>query len=82
VRRLRYQLRDFFPAALGAYADLGAPDALELLARAPEPASAARLSTAQISAALKRAGRLGRPRPSRAVLLSQGGQLPPRGAGR
>src|SRR5262245_34025100 len=25
VRRLRYQLRDFFPAALEAYADLAAP---------------------------------------------------------
>ncbi len=59
VRRLRYQLRDFFPAALEAYADLDAPDVLELLARAPEPASAARLTTAQISAALKRAGRRG-----------------------
>ena len=33
------------------------PDALELLARAPDPASAARLTTAQISAALKRARR-------------------------
>ncbi len=59
VRRLRYQLRDFFPAALEAYAGLDAPDVLELLARAPDPASAARLSTAQISAALKRAGRRG-----------------------
>jgi Transposase/Transposase IS116/IS110/IS902 family len=59
VRRLRYQLRDFFPAALEAYAGLDAPDVLELLARAPEPASAARLTTAQISAALKRAGRRG-----------------------
>jgi hypothetical protein len=59
VRRLRYQLRDFFPAALEAYADLDAPDVLELLAKAPDPASAARLTTAQISAALKRAGRRG-----------------------
>ncbi len=32
---------------------------LELLAKAPDPASAARLTTAQISAALKRAGRRG-----------------------
>jgi transposase len=39
--------------------DLDAPDALELLAKAPDPASAARLTTAQISAALKRAGRRG-----------------------
>ena len=57
MQRLRYQLRDYFPAALEAYADLDAPDALELLARAPDPASAARLTTAQVSAALKRARR-------------------------
>jgi transposase len=59
VQRLRYQLRDYFPAALEAYPDLDAPDALELLARAPDPASAARLTTAQVSAALKRARRRG-----------------------
>jgi len=57
VQRLRHQLRDFFPAALEAFEDLDAPDALELLARAPDPASAARLTTAQVSAALKRARR-------------------------
>ncbi|PSK67982.1 hypothetical protein B0E53_00057 [Micromonospora sp. MH33] len=37
--------------------DLDAADTLELLAKAPDPASAARLSLAQISAALKRARR-------------------------
>src|SRR5665811_2277343 len=57
VQRLRHALRDFFPAALAAFEDLDAPDALELLARAPDPASAAKLTTAQISAALKRARR-------------------------
>jgi transposase len=57
VQRLRHQLRDFFPAALAAFEDLDAPDALELLAKAPDPVSAARLSTAQIDAALKRARR-------------------------
>jgi transposase len=57
VQRLRHQLRDYFPAALEAYPDLDAADTLELLARAPGPAAAARLSTAQISAALKRARR-------------------------
>jgi hypothetical protein len=57
VQRLRYQLRDYFPAAMEAYPDLDAPDALELLARAPDPASAARLTTAQVAAALKRARR-------------------------
>jgi transposase len=57
VQRLRHTLRDYFPAALEAFEDLDAPDALELLARAPDPVSAARLSTAQVSAALKRARR-------------------------
>jgi transposase len=57
VQRLRHQLHDFFPAALEAFEDLDAPDALELLARAPDPASAARLTTAQVSAVLKRARR-------------------------
>jgi transposase len=57
AQRLRHALRDYFPAALEAFADLDAPDTLELLARAPDPASAARLTTAQISAALKRARR-------------------------
>jgi transposase len=55
--RLRSSLREYFPAALAAFDDLTAPDALELLAQAPDPASAARLSTAQITAALKRARR-------------------------
>jgi len=57
VQRLRYQLREYFPAALAAFADLDAPDALELLARAPDPARAAKLTRAQVSAALKRARR-------------------------
>ena len=57
TQRLRHQLLDFFPAALEAFDDLDAPDTLELLAKAPDPFSAARLTTAQISAVLKRAGR-------------------------
>jgi transposase len=57
VQRLRHQLLDFFPAALAAFEDLDASDTLELLARAPDPASAAKLTTAQIDAALKRARR-------------------------
>ena len=59
TQRLRHALRDYFPAALEAFEDLDAADTLELLARAPDPASAARLTTAQISAALKRARRRG-----------------------
>ena len=57
VNRLRHQLLDFFPAAVQAFEDLDAPDTLELLAKAPDPASAAKLTTAQVSAVLKRAGR-------------------------
>jgi hypothetical protein len=57
TQRLRHALRDYFPAALEAFEDLAATDTLELLARAPEPAAAAKLTTAQISAALKRARR-------------------------
>lgn len=57
VQRLRHALREYFPAALQAFEDLDAGDTLELLAKAPDPASAARLSLSQISAALKRARR-------------------------
>lgn len=57
TQRLRHALRDYFPAALVAFDDLDATDTLELLAKAPTPAQAARLTTAQISAALKRARR-------------------------
>jgi hypothetical protein len=80
VQRLRHQLRDFFPAALAAFEDLDAPDALELLARAPDPASAAKLTTAQVSAALKRARRRNiseRTTAIRAALRSQQLAQPP-----
>jgi transposase len=57
VLRLRAQLREYFPAAVAAFEDLDAPDALELLGKAPDPARAARLTRAQVSAVLKHAGR-------------------------
>ncbi len=57
TQRLRHALRDYFPAALAAFDDLGAADTLELLAKAPSPQKAARLTIAQISAVLKRARR-------------------------
>jgi transposase len=57
VQRLRHQLREYFPAALEAFGELDAPDALELLAKAPDPARAATLTRAQVTAALKRARR-------------------------
>jgi hypothetical protein len=57
VLRLRAQLREYFPAAVAAFEDLDAPDALELLGKAPDPARAAKLTRAQVSAVLRRAGR-------------------------
>jgi hypothetical protein len=55
--RLRGALREFFPAALDAFDDLTAPDALELLGAAPDPVTAASLSHARIRGALHRARR-------------------------
>jgi hypothetical protein len=57
VQRLRHQLLAYYPAALEAYDDLDAADTLELLGKAPDPARAAKLTRAQVSAALKRARR-------------------------
>jgi len=57
VQRLRHQLREYFPAAIEAFEDLAAPDALELLGKAPDPGRGARLTRAQVAAALKRARR-------------------------
>jgi transposase len=57
TQRLRHALREYFPAALVAFEDLDAADTLELLAKAPDPAAAARLTMGQISAALRRARR-------------------------
>jgi hypothetical protein len=57
VQRLRHQLLEYFPAALEAFGDLDACDALELLARAPDPVQARKLTRAQVSAAMKRARR-------------------------
>ncbi|HEX3592893.1 MAG TPA: IS110 family transposase [Pseudonocardiaceae bacterium] len=57
TQRLRHALREYFPAALAAFEDLDAPDTLELLGKAPDPVSAARLSINQIRGALSRARR-------------------------
>jgi hypothetical protein len=57
VQRLRHQLLQYFPAALEAFADLDAPDTLELLGKAADPGRARKLTRAQVSAALRRAGR-------------------------
>jgi transposase len=74
AQRLRHQLREYFPAALEAFEDLDAPDTLELLARAPDPARAAKLTRAQISAALKRARRRGIKDKTDAILAALRGE--------
>ncbi|MFE3599927.1 IS110 family transposase [Streptomyces sp. NPDC059096] len=49
-QRLRSALREYFPAALNAYADLSltSTDAMELLVKAPTPQAAAKLTRTQI----------------------------------
>jgi transposase len=76
VQRLRHQLREYFPAALEAFEDLDAGDTLELLGKAPDPARAARLTRAQISAALKRGRRRNIPDKATAIMAAlRGPQL-------
>jgi transposase len=67
--RLRSALQEFFPAAQGAYTGLGltGSDTLELLVKAPDPVSAAKLTIPQISAALKRSRRHGVPAKAEAI---------------
>ena len=72
--RMRAALREYFPAALEAFDDLAAADTLELLAKAPDPASAARLTTGQITAALKRARRRGIPAKAAAIAAALRGE--------
>jgi transposase len=56
--QLRSMLREFYPAALAAFADdLAGRDALAVLAIAPTPAQGRALSKARIAAALRKAGR-------------------------
>ena len=57
VLRLRSALREFFPAAVEAFDDLSATDSLALLARAPDPVRAAKLTRGQLVAALRAARR-------------------------
>lgn len=57
VLRLRSALREFFPAAMRAFEELDTPEALQLLALAPDPDTAARLSRAKVVRALTAANR-------------------------
>jgi len=55
-QRMRSALREYYPAALHAYADLAltSTDALELLIKAPTPQTGAKLTRTQITAVLAR----------------------------
>jgi hypothetical protein len=59
--KLRSHLREYYPAFLAAYASarggITRPDARAIMAAAPDPAAAAKLTTAQLRALLRRAGR-------------------------
>jgi transposase len=58
VNQLRSALREYYPGALAAFGtDLADRDAVAVLAKAPTPQLGRRLSTAQIAAALRKAGR-------------------------
>jgi len=57
TNQLRSALREYFPGALAAFDDLADRDALAVLAAAPTPTAARRLSRTQIRTALKRGGR-------------------------
>jgi transposase len=58
VNGLRSALRDYFPGALSTLGtDLGSADALAVLAIAPTPRAARRLSAAKIASALAQGGR-------------------------
>jgi hypothetical protein len=67
VLRLRSALREYFPSASTAFLDLDAPDALAVLAAAPDPDRAAKLSIGRISAALRKAGRRDMPAKAREI---------------
>src|SRR5207248_10811059 len=57
LNQLRSTLREFYPAALEAFDELGSSDALAVLAIAPTPTLGRRLSRSKIAAALRRGGR-------------------------
>jgi len=57
LNQLRSTLREFYPGALEAFAELSHGDALAVLALAPTPVLGRGLSRAKIAAALRRGGR-------------------------
>jgi transposase len=57
TNRLRSSLREYFPAALETFADLDDRDTLAVLAVAPTPAAAKKLTVAKIRSVLRAGGR-------------------------
>ena len=57
TNRLRCSLREYFPAALATFDTLADRDTLSVLAKAPTPAGAARLTPGQVRSALRAGGR-------------------------
>jgi transposase len=57
TNQLRSTLREFYPAAVGAFDELAGRDALAVLAIAPTPGAGRQLSRSKIASALRRAGR-------------------------
>ncbi len=57
TNRLRCALREYFPAALATFETLADRDTLAVLAKAPTPDAAARLTPGQVRSALRSGGR-------------------------
>lgn len=57
LNQLRSTLREFYPAAIKAFPELGSGDALAVLAVAPTPSLGRQLSISKIASALRRGGR-------------------------
>lgn len=57
TNQLRSTLREFYPAALAAFAELASPEALTVLAAAPTPARGRSLTIADLEGMCGRAGR-------------------------
>ena len=57
LNQLRSTLREFYPAAIEAFPELGHRDTLAVLAVAPTPSLGRQLSRSKIAAALRRGGR-------------------------
>jgi transposase len=75
INQLRSTLREFYPASLDAFDELGSADALAVLALAPTPALGRRLSQSKIASALRRGGRQRRVE-ERAVQIQQALRAP------